>query len=161
MTLNADKCHLLVSDHEEELVFAKVDDALIWEEYVAKLLGVLIHSDLSFNNNVKMICKKASQKLTSISRVTDIISKEKRITLLRSFFKSQSSYCPLIWIFCSRSLNNTLLPRIGAHAALSGIIEFSIFFKVEFWTFSGACILSKSSAWNQYKTLFPSICICW
>ena len=47
MTLNADKCHLLVSDHEEELVFAKVDDALIWEEYVAKLLGVLIDSDLS------------------------------------------------------------------------------------------------------------------
>ena len=92
----------------EEEVFAKVVDALIWEEYVAKLLGVLIHSDLSFNNNVKMICKKASQKLTSISRVTDIISKEKRITLLRSFFESQFSNCPLIGMLCSTSYTNRI-----------------------------------------------------
>ena len=52
--------------------FSKSWDALIWEEYIAKLLGILIDSDLSFNNHVKMI-KKASQNLTAMSRMADII----------------------------------------------------------------------------------------
>ena len=46
MTLNAEKCHLLVSCYKEEIVFAKVADTLIWEGYIAKLLGILIDSDL-------------------------------------------------------------------------------------------------------------------
>ena len=29
-TLNPEKCHLLVSGYKEEMVFAKVGDALIW-----------------------------------------------------------------------------------------------------------------------------------
>ena len=59
MTLNAEKCHLFVSGHKNELMFAKVGDAIIWEEYAAKLLGILIDSNLSFNDHVKMICKTA------------------------------------------------------------------------------------------------------
>ena len=68
-----------------DVILVKVGNELIWEEYVAKPLGELIDSDLSFNKHVKMICKKASQKLTAISRMGHI-SKEKRITLLKVFF---------------------------------------------------------------------------
>ena len=32
MTLNASKCHLLVADYKYELIFASVEDALLWEE---------------------------------------------------------------------------------------------------------------------------------
>ena len=77
MKLNAEKCHLLVSGHKNELMFAKVRDAIIWEECAAKLLGILINSNLSFNDHVKIICKKASQKLCAISTMADIISTEK------------------------------------------------------------------------------------
>ena len=56
MTLNAEKCYLLVSCHKEEIVFAKVADTLIWEGYIAKLLGILIDFELSFNNHVRMVC---------------------------------------------------------------------------------------------------------
>ena len=66
MTLNASKCHLLVSGYKDELMFATVGDALIWE-VSAKLLGIIIDSSLTFNDHVKMICKKASQKLTGIA----------------------------------------------------------------------------------------------
>ena len=115
MTLNTEKCHLLVSGIKDELMFAKVGDATIWEECVAKLLGILIDSDLTFNDHVKMTCKKASQKLSAISRMADIISIEKRKTLLSAFFESQFSYCPLIWMFCSRKLN-TRINRIHERA---------------------------------------------
>ena len=61
----------------QKRVNAKVGDAIIWEEYAAKLLGLLIDSNLSFNDHVKIICKKASQKPCTIPRMTDIISTEK------------------------------------------------------------------------------------
>ena len=79
MILNAEKRHLVsgVSGHKNELMFAKVGDAIIWEEYAAKLLGIPIDSNISFNDHVKMICEKASPKLCAISRMTDIISTEK------------------------------------------------------------------------------------
>ena len=77
MTLNASKCHLLVSGYKDELMFATVGDALIWEEVSAKLLGIIIDSSLTFNDHVKMICKKASQKLTGIARMSNFMSEFK------------------------------------------------------------------------------------
>ena len=32
----------------------------------------------------------------------------KRKVLLKTFFESQFSYCPLLWMFCSRKLNNKI-----------------------------------------------------
>ena len=62
MTLNADKCHLLFSGHKHEHMFASLSDETIWEENAVKLLGILIDSNLTFNDHLKIICKKASQK---------------------------------------------------------------------------------------------------
>ena len=71
-------CYLLVSGFKEELMFATVGDSLLWEEFSAKLLGIIIDSSLTFDNHVKKICKKASQKLTGISRMSNFMSKMKR-----------------------------------------------------------------------------------
>ena len=76
-------------------MFAKVGDALLWEENTAKLLGILIDRDLSFNDHVKMICKKASQKLAAISRLANILSKDKDSAINASNFEEKlvrSSY---------------------------------------------------------------------
>ena len=69
-------------------MFVKVGDTIIWEEHIANILGILIDSDLSCNDQVKMICKNVSQNLSAISRMTDIISTEKRKTLLNAFVES-------------------------------------------------------------------------
>ena len=108
LTLNADKCHLIVSGHKEEAMYASVGDALIWEENSVKLLGLFIDSKLTFDIHLQTICKKASQKLTAILRLANITSQEKRIIMLKTFFESQFSYCPLLWMFCSRKLNHKI-----------------------------------------------------
>ena len=108
MTLNASKCHLLVSGFKDEAMCAKVGDSLLWEEFSAKLLGIIIDSSLTFDNHVKTICKKASQKLTGISRMSNFMSEIKRKVLIQTFFESQFNYCPLIWMFCSRTLNHRI-----------------------------------------------------
>ena len=51
MTIIAAKYHLFVSGYKGVEVFEKLA-MHYWEEYVAKLLGVLIDSDLSFNNHL-------------------------------------------------------------------------------------------------------------
>ena len=55
-----------------------------------------------------MICKKASQKLTAILRLANIISEKKRKVFLNTFSEPQFIYCPLLWMFCSRKLNNKI-----------------------------------------------------
>ena len=92
MTLNAEqKCHLLVSAYKSELMFAKVEDALSWEENLVKLLGLFIDSDLSFHGHVKVICKKASQKLSATARVANVISNHKNFFLIKPFLNLNSA----------------------------------------------------------------------
>ena len=65
MTLNAEKCHLLVSGYKHKLMFASISDEMRWEENIVKLLGTLIALDLTFHNHIRMICKKRLPKTNS------------------------------------------------------------------------------------------------
>ena len=80
-----------------------------------KLLGIFIDHDLSFDKHIKSICRKAGQKLNALSRISNYLTHDQKRLLLNSIIKSQFSYCPLIWMFCSLSLNN-LINRIHEHA---------------------------------------------
>ena len=108
LTLNDDKCNLLASRYKNEALFAKVGETLIWEENAIKLLGLIIDSGLTFNNHVKAICKKASQKLTAIIRMSNILSEYKRKLLIKTFFELQFNYCPWIWVFFDRTPNQQI-----------------------------------------------------
>ena len=108
MTLNQGKCHLLVSGHKHESVFANIGETRLWEEYCAKLLGIQIDRDLNFKKHVRELCKKAGRKLSMMSRVAKYMSLEKRKINMRTFFESQFTYCPLIWMFCDRGLNRKI-----------------------------------------------------
>ena len=78
LTLNADQCNLLVSGYNYESIFAKVGYALLWEENSVKLISLFIDSDLSFHGHVKVTCKKASQKLSVITRLANLTSDQKK-----------------------------------------------------------------------------------
>ena len=106
MKANADKCHLLVSSNES--CTAKIADFSIKNSTEEKLLGVKFDSNLSFENHVTSLCKKASQKLHALARISHYMDLNKRRNLMKAFITSQFSYCPLIWMFHSRSLNNEI-----------------------------------------------------
>ena len=54
------------------------------------------------------ICKKAGRKLAVMARLSKSMSfKQKRI-LMKTFVESQFGYCPLIWMFHSRKVNNKI-----------------------------------------------------
>ena len=105
--LNADKCKLLVTNHEDE-VSIKIGRETIKGKKSVKLLGVKIDNKLNFKEHVSDICKKASLKLHALARVSHLMNKDKLRLIMKAFIDSQFTYCPLIWMFHSRTLNNKI-----------------------------------------------------
>ena len=103
---SADKCHLLVTRDTD--VTAKIGELDVKDSREVELLGVKIDGKLSFENHVSSLCKKASQKLHALARVVNFMDLAKRKSLMKAFITSQFNYCPLIWMFHSRQLNNRI-----------------------------------------------------
>ena len=108
MKLNSSKCHLLICGHKYECMLCKIDNTQVIETHLVKLLGVKIESELTFNNYMETVCKKASQKLNALSRLCAIIPFQKRKMLMQAFFISQFSYSPLVWMFHNRKINTKI-----------------------------------------------------
>ena len=71
MELNQDKCHLLVSGYKHENIWAGNGEVKIWESLKQVLLGVVIYRDLSFNEYVSSLCKKAGKKLIRFIKIIE------------------------------------------------------------------------------------------
>ena len=104
MKANADKCHLLVSS--DESCTAKIEDFSIKNSTEEKLLGIKFDSNLSFENHVTHLCKKTSQKLHALARISHYMDLSKCRNLMKAFITSQLGYCPLL--FHIRNLNNKI-----------------------------------------------------
>ena len=76
------------------------------------LLGRTIDSNLTFENHINNICKRASQKLNALARVAPYMNIQKRRIIMKSFVTSQFGYCLLNWMFHSRHLINNQINSI-------------------------------------------------
>ena len=66
MKLNDDKCHLLISNLDEE-VSAIIGKELIKGKTSVKLLGITIDNKLNFEEHVSKLCQKVSNKLHALA----------------------------------------------------------------------------------------------
>ena len=71
---------------------------------VKRFLGKKIGNKLTFEEHVEGLCRKARQKISAVARISSLIRFEQRKPHLTFHF----SYCPLIWIFNSRRLDNRI-----------------------------------------------------
>ena len=106
--LNQDTCHFLLAGNTPEFLWAKVGNELIWESRYEKLLGLTIDKNLNFNQQLSILCKEVSAKVSALVRMVKIIPFEKKRLIMKSFIESKFSYCPLIWMFCSRKMNRKI-----------------------------------------------------
>ena len=104
---NPDKFHLLLSSVDKNLsIIAEQHE--ISSSCNEKLLGITIDKTMSFDEHVLGLCTKASQKLHTPYSKYPLIDIIKCSTIMNSFINSQFSYCPLVWMFHNRILNNTI-----------------------------------------------------
>ena len=104
--LNEDKCHLMIFDEKSNKVSVKIGEANVKERKEEKLLGIIFDQTLSFKQHVKTLCKKASQKLHALARISCYMETEKLKQVMQAL--SHFSYSPLVWMFYDRSLNHRI-----------------------------------------------------
>ena len=104
MKANPGKCHLLFSNKSPEVV--SIDGIQIRSSTVGTQLGITIDSELNFENHLFAICNKVSRKINALRRIANYMPLEKRRVVMKTFIESQFNYCPLIWMFHSRTVNN-------------------------------------------------------
>ena len=92
-----------------------INGQLIPSSEHVKLLGVTIDNALKFDTHVHGICKKANHKMHAIGRLRPYLGKDKSKLLLNEVVLSNFSYCPLIWLFCSKTTNNELIELTSVH----------------------------------------------
>ena len=99
MKANPDKFHILLISSQNELndniTTINIDNNISLNEGSEKLLGITIDNKLTFKIHVSNLCKKASQKLHALARVSQYMDLLQRIVIINSFVVSQFGYCPL------------------------------------------------------------------
>ena len=97
-----DKGQLLMNVDYPDL-FIKVGKENVHNSTQVKLLGIIFDTELNFDARVSKLCKKA------LSRVAKYMTKDKLRIVMNSFIISQFGYCPLVWMFHSRGVNNRII----------------------------------------------------
>ena len=83
-------------------------DGLPIDSSKTEVLGITIDHELKFDDHVNHLCKKASVKLNTLAHYAPFMNVSKKRNIMKSFIESQFGYCPLIWMFHSRGLNNKI-----------------------------------------------------
>ena len=104
MKANSDKSHLMSCAQATTAMI----DGLPTDSSKTVLLGITIDYELRFDNRVNYLCKKASLKLNALARIVPFMNVSNKRIIMKSFIESQLRYCPIIWMFHSRGLNNKI-----------------------------------------------------
>ena len=65
-------------------------------------------TNLKFEEHVKRLCKKDSQKINALARISSYMIFQQRKLILNFFVVSHFPYCPIAWMFHSRWPNNRI-----------------------------------------------------
>ena len=106
MKLNTHKCHLLISGDKNEQMWPKLDRDKAWESNDVKLFRIALDNNLKFDKHVSNICPKANRRPSALTRVAKFLPFKRRRVLFKAFIESQCKYCPLVWMFHGRQIND-------------------------------------------------------
>ena len=101
---NPDKFHLILNVNRND-IFIEIQRFKILNQ---KLLGIKVNNKLSFDDHVRDLCNKASQKLHALARIAHYMQPSQKQTIMKAVINSQFIYCPLVWMFHNQTLNNRM-----------------------------------------------------
>ena len=91
---------------QKETINMTINGAEIKGQNSVTLLKVEIDNELNFNNHISNICKKAGNKIKSISRNQILLGQKKKEALVNTFVYSNFNYCLLVWHFSTKKSTN-------------------------------------------------------
>ena len=109
MTLNPGKCHYIVIGNGDLSHEIMLNNSKITSSNEEKLLGIFVDSKLHFESHIGSLCRKVTQKINALATLKNSLASDQRKVLLNSVIESQSTYCPLTWMFTSRYPQRSIL----------------------------------------------------
>ena len=104
-------------------------------------LSVTVDDKLSTTTHIEDLCSIASNRLRALARISKFSSTEQAKRLSEAYIISSFTYCPLIWMFCSKTANN-LINKI--HKCILRVI-----YEMEDANFEDLAI--KDSSWTIHE----------
>ena len=108
MKLNDEKCEFVITGYRFEHLWLNVGETQVCEKNQVKLLGITIDNELKFSDRITKIRHKANSKLSSLFWLTRYLSIEQKMLFYMLFIEARFKYCPITWMFYSRSCNNKI-----------------------------------------------------
>ena len=71
-----------------------------------KILGLIIDCKFNFKSDINELCKKASQKIGALCRLSSYLKNYQKEVIFKSIIKIQFNYFSLVRMLCSRTANN-------------------------------------------------------
>ena len=106
MVINPEKFQLIFFGCGNDEIQIEISNKIIVSSLSVKLLGVTIDNKLTFSPHIKGICKQANNRINALLRIRKYIDIKKALLLCNAFILSCFKYCPLLWMFCSKTDNN-------------------------------------------------------
>ena len=145
MKANSGKCHQILSTKSPEVV--STGGTQISSSTAETLLRITIDSQLNFENHISATCNKVSRKINALEQIPSYIPLGKCRIMMKTFIESQFNYCPLIWMFHPRTINN----KINClHERALRIVYFE--FKSSF-----ECLLMKDNSFSIHERNIQSL----
>ena len=69
-------------------------------------IGITFDSKLNFKNHIENICKTVNRNTNVLLRIRKYLDYTKSVTLYTAYMLSHFKYCPIIWMFCSKTSNS-------------------------------------------------------
>ena len=96
IVLNARKCQFMCLGNNTENKTFLFHNILMENSKEQKIIGVIIDNKLNFKSHISELCKKASQKVAALSRLSSYLHNSEKKLIFNAIIKSQFSYCPLV-----------------------------------------------------------------
>ena len=90
-TVNAEDFNIIVDND----ILNLTDDMTV--------LGINMDNKLNFNSHVSSMCNKAGRQLNVLQRLKGSLDYASRLSIYKSFIMSNFNYCPVVWMFTSKS----------------------------------------------------------
>ena len=67
------------------------------------VLGINMAEKLNLNSHISNMCNKAGRQLNVLQRLKGSLDYASRLSIYKSFIMSNFNYCPVVWMFTSKS----------------------------------------------------------
>ena len=108
LVANPSKFQFMILGGNDSKVPLKTSDITIAQSTSVKLLGITIDQHLDFKLHINSLCKSSSNKVKCLYRIRKYIDVSQAKLLFNAYIMSSFNYCPINWMFCSKSLNTKI-----------------------------------------------------